>query len=232
MKVIETFYILDLDRCLGDTNKLQELLEEVLEQEIGFDRQAIVNARREYEESGESFDTVIAVEDILDRQGKNGRELWAHIERVFVEESKRRDMLLPYARELLDFLQERHDYFGIVTYGGNLWQRVKMAATGLAKIPYIVTPIKEKSKLLSSWQLHDGSFSLPEALSADGFALQAKHLTFIDDKPVSFMGLPQAVKGICAIAPGVVWPDAVLAALPKNVEIIQGLGDVRAILSR
>lgn len=221
IQCVDTFYILDLDRCLVDTEKLQTLLERVIEQEISITPQEMNLARREYERTNGSFDTAGYVMGILDSQGIDGPSVWLEIKRLFIHEAQTQDMLEPYARELLDTLSATRTPFGIVTFGGDAWQLTKIAAAGLEAIPHIVTHDQAKGRLIASWQRVDGSFLLPGQLA--GQALITRQLFFIDDKPVSFYGIPSEVHAICAVAPGVKWSDAVLKKLPSNVSITQGL---------
>jgi len=227
--IVETFYILDLDRCLVNTDRLQALLQRIIERETPIGTGTLNEVREAYEAAGGSFDTASYMKDFFDSQSEDGQELWNRIARLAIEESQGEDMLLPYAAELLARLRSENVAFGIVTYGGNMWQETKIAASGLGEIPHIVTPIKEKGRLLTSWKQDDGSFILPGPLGG-GRVINAKTLVFIDDKPISFMGIPDGVKAICAITPGVTWPSSVLDALPPQVEIIQGLHDTIKLL--
>jgi hypothetical protein len=119
--------------------------------------------------------------------------------------------------------------FGIVTYGGRIWQLTKMSAAGLIELPHIVTSVKEKGILLTSWRQDDGTFLIPSELTGED-VLRAKRLVFIDDKPISFTGLPQNVDAFCAITPGVSWPQEVLAKLPPHVTVTDGLKDIIELL--
>lgn len=225
-EIVDTFYILDLDRCLIDTDRLQRVLLQVIEKDTDIDGIRLDEARVTYEASGGSFDTAKYVTDLFESEGRtNGRELWNDIAHVATVAAQGEDMLLPYASELLMKLKQECEEFGILTYGGSMWQETKIIASGLADVPHIVTPIKEKGVLLTSWRRQDGSFLIPAPLGG-GEVRHARSLVFIDDKPVSFMGIPEGVRAICAVTPGVVWPDDVLAALPPQVEVMQGLHDV------
>jgi hypothetical protein len=229
-ETIDTFYVLDLDRCLIDTDRLQRAMMHVIEKDTDIDGVRLDEGRVAYEASGGSFDTAKYVTDLFKSEGrKDGRELWNSIAQAATAEAQGEDMLLPYAAELLARLKHEGRAFGILTYGGRMWQETKITASGLADIPHIVTPIKEKGILLTSWKQEDGSFLIPAPLGG-GRVLRARSLVFIDDKPVSFKGIPEGVRAICAITPGATWPDDILAALSPQVEIVQGLRDVVPLL--
>ena len=215
------FYILDLDRCLLDTEKIQAFLEFILHRDLGIDPHEMNAARREVERSGGSFDTASYVMAFLDRKGEDGPALWHSIKQRFIDEAQKEDMLLPYARQLIYELRLRKRKYGIVTFGGDAWQSTKIAAAGLSDVPHLITHELEKGRLLSSWQRSDGVFLLPREVA--GKKLYAKHLVFIDDKPVSFVGLPKGVTGVWAIAPGAAWPKSAYEDLPYYTTPVQGL---------
>lgn len=218
---VELFYVLDLDRCLANTEKLQAFLQHVIERELGILPEEMNLARREYERAGGSFDTAGYVMGVLDGKGIDGPAVWHDITRMFIQEAETQDMLEPYAAELLRRLRSVGARFGIVTYGSDAWQLTKLEAAGLGDIPHIVTHDQAKARLIASWQSAEG-FLLPPLLGG-GRALLAQQLVFIDDKPVSFIGLPVGVQGVCAVSPGASWPDALLAQLPSNVSVTYGL---------
>lgn len=229
--MIDTFYILDFDRCLADTNKLDAaFLRQIDAQSIGIDTQAVSAARRDAEARGESFDTAMYVRTMLAKRGEEGDQEWTTLLDSFIAATAHDDMLLPFARELIDYLQKRQYRFGIVTYGGRIWQLTKMSAAGLIELPHIVTSVKEKGVLLASWVQEDSSFLIPRELTGDEDDVRARRLVFIDDKPISFTGLPPNVDAYCAITPGVTWPEEVLSALPAHVTVTKGLGSIIELL--
>ena len=220
IKTIDLFYVLDMDRCLVNTEKLQALLQRVIERELGIQPDEMNLARREYERAGGSFDTAGYVMGVLDGRGMDGPSVWHDITRMFVQEAQAQDMLEPYAAELLRRLRAEGAKYGIVTYGSDTWQLTKLEAAGLTAIPHLVTHDVAKARLIASWQ-HTKGFLIPTILA--GEQLLARRLVFIDDKPISFIGLPPSVQGICAVSPGASWPDELMAQLPSNVSVTYGL---------
>lgn len=221
LRTVDEFYVLDLDRCLLDTEKVQAFLEHVLSRDLAIDPQDMNVARREVEQSGGSFDTATYVMNFLDEQGKDGPALWHSIKRRFIEEAQKEDMLQSFARQFIYELRLRKAKYGIVTFGGDAWQSAKIAAAGLEDVPFLITHELEKGRLLSSWQRKDGTFLIPRQVA--GSKMYAKRLVFVDDKPVSFVGLPDGVRGVWAIAPGTRWPKSAYEQLPNHTTPVQGM---------
>lgn len=214
---IDTFYVLDFDRCLGRTEKLQELLERVVQREGVVSLDMIKYAHDEVRKTGGSFDTAAYVRQLLKDRQLDVNQIWGKIEAAFLEQAKREDLLEPYAKELLDVLTDRGLSFGILTYGGFEWQSAKLKATGLSRVPHIITSYKEKGRTIASWQRTDGTFLIPQILMKDTLAWK---IILIDDKPVSFVGIPAGVDGVC-VAPRA--PKEEIDALPPTVVVVTGL---------
>jgi hypothetical protein len=196
-----TFFVLDFDRCIGDTNGIQSVLEMVLLRETGIAPEMLHRARTRIEDLGRTFDTINQVHLLLKDTGSD--VAWEHIREQFIAEAHSHDLLLPHARELLAILQDRHIAHGIITYGiEEAWQLTKLEATGLLDVPHLVTRIEEKGRLLTGWKRKDGLFAIPPGLSRAGESFMASDLVFIDDKAKSFWGIPEGVRGVHVVAPG------------------------------
>lgn len=215
----DVFFVLDFDRCLGRTEKLQALLEEAITNEGIVDLGMIQYAHREVKKTGGSFDTAAYVRQVLKDRQLDVNRIWGKIEADFIASAQHEDVLEPHAKELLDILYERQLPFGIVTFGGYDWQTAKLRASGLIDLSYIITSYKEKGRMIASWQQQDRSFLIPEELSGEG-GLTVRRVVLIDDKPVSFDDIPGEVIGVC------VSPTATgdrLALLPANVTVAEGI---------
>ncbi len=222
-KKVETFYLLDFDRCLASTEKFQLLLERVVEKQTSIKVAEIRQARHDFIGS---FDLASYVRGRLTTMHQDGEERWIRIESEFVDMALGEDLLEPGAHELLHALDSRELPYGIVTYGGDAWQRAKIAAAGLLYVPHLVTDQKEKGVLIASWQREDG-YQLPQELAGDDAF--ARRLVFVDDKPFSFWGLPANVRGIC-VTPIEDAMEVDMSLLPDNVEVAHGLGEVVRLL--
>lgn len=178
------FYIVDFDRTLADTDKLNEVFIEISEEFHAISRERIEKAQEDVARTGDSFDTASYVRDRLYEEGRG--EEWAELEKRFIHESRSLNYLLPGAAELLQWLTDNHKRFGILTYGNPLWQRIKLTAAGFNHVKHIIMEQKEKGRFISSWQQPDGSFILPAALGGG----TADTVCMIDDKAVSFDHFP------------------------------------------
>src|SRR3990167_9086668 len=90
---------------------------------------------------------------------------------------------MPGARELIELLTNRDEHFGVITYGGAVWQQVKMQAAGIDSIPHIITSQKNKGILISQWA-EEGC--VPNELECVPF----DKVILVDDKVICFNGFP------------------------------------------
>ena len=215
-----TYFVLDFDRCLGDTDGIQEVLEQVLQREAGIAPERLRSIRTEVEGSGRTFETIRHVHELLETAGSSST--WFYIRRKFLEAARDADLLLPGAQDLLDILQQKEIPHGIITYGmEETWQLTKLEAAGLLGVPHLVTHIEEKSILLEGWK-HGEKFIIPPALDVSG-SVTASELVFIDDKAKSFWGVPAGVRGVHVIAPGGNHLPAQQGEVPDSVMDVTGI---------
>lgn len=224
-----TFFVLDFDRCLGDTDGIQAVLEQVLEREAGIRPEKLHAIRTQVENTGRTFETIRHVHELLKESGSD--VTWPYIRQKLVEASGGADLLLPYAGELLGTLRTRGIPHGIITYGvEEAWQLTKLELTGLLSIPHLVTHIEEKSRLLTGWKREDGRFAVPPALVPGGEALVVDELVFVDDKAKSFWGVPDGVRGVHVVAPGGNKLPAQQGEVPASVTDVTGINGVIELL--
>lgn len=224
---IRTFYVLDFDRCIGDTARFHTVLEEAIEHVTDIHPADIRKARIETELSGGSFDTAKYVMRVL--ESTKSSVSWDDICSEMIKRACREDMLEPHARDLLRILNERRACYGILTYGGEAWQRAKITASRLESVPYLITDMHAKGQVLASWQQPDGTFVIPPGLAGER-SLIADSLVLIDDKAASFQDIPLGVRGF-----HVVWSDRELlpsqaGKLPPGVITAHGMIGVIELL--
>lgn len=221
--VLETtpeFYIVDFDRTLVDSDKLTEVFIEIADQYGAISREQVAKADADMKQTGDSFDTAGYVRDHLTREGR--MDAWEDLEKQFIHECRSLNMLLPGAAELLEWLAQHGKRYGILTYGNPLWQRLKITAAGFKHVRHIILEQKEKGKLVSSWQVNDGIFRIPEALGRG----QVERIVMIDDKAVSFTGFPKGPsKGYWVLDPNHELPSQ-KGTVPVNVVRVNNLKEV------
>ncbi len=135
-------------------------------------------------------------------------------------------MFEPHAKQLLDRLDAKSAHYGILTFGGLQWQTLKLRVAGLLHVPHMIVSNKAKGQLIASWQQSDGGFIVPVPLAGNQ-AVRVERLVLVDDKPLSFEGIPKEVVGVCV---GPQATEAELAELPRNVTRVKDMGQAARVL--
>ena len=183
---VTTFYLLDLDRTLLDTEKSANLLRTVVAQHSPALAVELARNVEDYSLLGESF----SMRDFIVE--KVGEAEATEIERRFIAAASGQDLLNVGARELMAYIRSLSDAtFGILTYGLLGGQTMKIRAAGMADVPSLVTSETFKGEQISSWRGEDGVYHLPEELGGG----MATTIAFVDDKPFSFKGLTADCRG-------------------------------------
>ena len=211
---ISTFYILDFDRTLFDTNKATDVMRGVIAMSNPELAAILAQEFEEYTRLGESFSMRdFIVENV-------GEEEMQKLEAVYHEKALEQDLLNDGAKELIEYIRSREDtQIGILTYGAPVGQAMKInAAAGLEGIPFLVTSETFKGAQIASWRQDDDLYHIPEELG--GFV--TKNIVFVDDKPFSFKGLPADITGYYIKS---VY-DAGEESIPFNVTPITNLNEV------
>jgi hypothetical protein len=216
---IDTYFVLDLDRCICNTEKLHVILESVIEDDLLISANDLRRAKIETEGNGHSFDTISYIRKVLKDNKSNIN--WQDIQRGFITRAQNENVLNPFASELLTILDKNKIPHGIVTYGGEAWQLAKLEAANLLAIPRVITSIKEKGKLLSGWRQGD-YFVIPPVLTRDFEPLIVSSIVFLDDKLISFRDMPLGVRGI-HVLPFDHSPLLSSGDLPKSVSSVVGI---------
>lgn len=210
-----TFYILDLDRTILDTIKSTELMEGVVALHDTDLSTALTQKFEEASSLGESF----SMRDFIVEQV--GEDEMLKIEEKFITLASERDVLMPGAKELMTYVGALPDAaFGIMTYGSERGQRMKIRAGGLGDIPALVTGETFKGAQIASWRQDDDLYHLPEELG--GYVVTS--IVLIDDKPFSFKGLPIDCRGY--------WVKSIYdAGVEKIPSQVQAESDLFAIIA-
>lgn len=219
---MSVFYVLDLDRTLANTERLYDVLQEVLERYTNVTVEMLNEERAAVESRGESFKMIHSLRHLLEKTRSNVD--WEQIERTFIETALQTDGVLePHALDLLEILDSKRLPYGIITYGNEAWQLAKIEAAGLLSVPHLVTRIKEKGHLLAGWQRSDGSFVIPPAMTQNFQSIAVDSIVFLDDKAISFKDIPEGVRGIFVRSPLRDLLPSQMGTLPEGVETVSGL---------
>lgn len=217
---LSTFYVLDFDRTLADSDKLLQVFIEVTNQYIDLPMELVEKIDADVKSKGDSFDTATYVRDQLRASDAIGQ--WDKLQQQFIHQSRALNMLLPGADKLLAVLDAHKYRYGILTYGNPLWQHLKLSASGFNRVPRIVTTDKHKGKLIASWRQDDDIFHLPSEFGGG----EAERIILIDDKAASFDGFPDEPSlGYQVLDYSQALP-AQLGSVPRNITHVKTLEDV------
>lgn len=189
MKPKEMFQLIDFDRTLFDTPRLVHLVtQEIEKQQPGFGSELEAKFEAAYREKITFF-----LFRYL-RQSLGDDALESLVETVVAKEGAE-SLLLPGAREriaLADKISDSRPSWGIMTFGDEIDQLMKIRLVGLASAPLLITDSPDKSEIIASWRQTDGTFLLPHAYGGG----VVTHITLEDDKLRAFRNLPDGAQGI------------------------------------
>lgn len=186
----KNFFVLDLDRCLLDLNETMLRYNELVTQQYSSLGARLDRASRTAVASSDSFDTYkYLAAELGDRAVED-------LNAMFVKSVENSSLLNAGAKELIEYLTSSEHEYGILTYGSLRWQEFKLRASGLSRIPHLITDQKEKGRLIASWRQPSGEFIVPDQLLAQfGQSGIFSSVILVDDKPDSFTGLPAGARG-------------------------------------
>ncbi len=225
-----TFFVLDFDRCMANTDKFHDILMHIIERETTtITAKELHRVRSKAEQIGQSFDTIEYVRRALAESGEGKN--WQKIQQIFIREAQTQDMLEPHVADLFRILDKKHIPYGIITYGGDAWQLAKIEAARLINIPHVVTHIVEKGQLLTGWKRGGGTFIIPPVLTRDFHPLTVSSIIFLDDKARSFVQIPKGVQGVHVLSSvGAPLLPSQRGTLPPHVTSVKGVLGAIALL--
>lgn len=182
---MSTYYLLDLDRTLLETARSTELMRDVVALHNSDLATALEQRFEEYTLLGESFSMRDFIVEHI------GEEEMGKIEVKYLASTMEQDLLLPGAKELIEFIRSQPDAgAGIMTFGSPTGQAMKITAAHI-DLPFIVTGETFKGAQIASWRQEDELYHLPDEF---GSAV-VQTVVLVDDKPFSFKGLPSDCRG-------------------------------------
>ena len=221
---MKKFYALDFDRTLGRTVDIAKDFIRYVEQEDATVGSALREQQHHVEATGGSFDMIGAL-----RAQMGQRALGVYAE-GFLDHYRGGPYLEDGADALLVSIAARGHQLGILTYGGEDWQTIKLRATELDSYHRMILGEKgKKGALIASWYdaEHD-IYRLPEALGGD----TVDEIVLVDDKPAEFIGFPDVPSAYGYLYTGGIQPvvetspQPAVVDLPSNVTVVDSLEDI------
>lgn len=218
----QTFWALDFDRCLGGTPVLYDLFSSVIQELDIISTTQLQDARHEIENTGGSFDVIsyLYQHQLID-DAMYDRIVTIYCRRAHDDS---RGMLEPGAAAFLERLQQASQSFGILSYGDERWQRLKIAASGLASVDAMITPEKRKGRLIASWYSeHESAYIVPSTLVSPSAPFDTAIL--VDDKAVAFDSLPATARGYWLQIEQTLLPSQ-QGSVPGNVTVVRSFAEI------
>ncbi len=175
----QTFYVLDFDRTLFDTSAVVQHIEQFLMVEYPDIAETVGRERQRVEMSGGSYDMLASIR-------QHAPDTTDDLLASFVEHERHESLLLPGADALMAAIEHAGHEWGIMTYGGEQWQRAKLRMAGLEDAAALVIERKGKGERIAGWRDDDGLYRLPRELGSR----VVRQIVIVDDKASEFAGLP------------------------------------------
>lgn len=209
------FYIVDFDRTTFRTVEGADVMASIIE-ESRPDLAALLREKVVSHE-GKSFSMHALISEHA------GDAYMEAVEAEYLVRTSTMDMLHDGARELFAWLDQNKQSYGILTYGGQKGQGLKLTAAGMSHVPTIITKFNHKGAQIASWKNNDGGFDLPNEFAQKQ---PVDEIILIDDRQASFVDLPEGAIGYRVMAHAVdIAPDLVMT-LPETVRTVNTLHDV------
>lgn len=218
---LSAFWAIDFDRCIGNVDRLYELLEAIVTEVASLDVAQLESARQEVELSGGSFDVLGYLRDMT----KIDQATYEQVLRTFLERAHpiRQQLLEPGAEALFAYLEQYEIPYAIVSYGNPAWQLLKIQAVGHGALPIHVTHYPEKGRLIASWfDQPSGHFIIPQDITGSD-TLIVDEVVLIDDKAKAFDGLPLTARGYWVKSLSGMLLASQEGSVPERVMSAQGL---------
>ena len=222
MQKINTFYVLDFDRCLGDIESSFDLLKEVVQELSVGSGDSLQSAREYIESSGGSFSALKHLAELNPDMDLNV------VGKLFVKRAKllRGNTLEPGAIELIEFLIATNRDFCIMSYGDKKWQMLKINAAGLGNVANIIVPSRHKSAYIAKWLNAKKQFIIPSDFFANNQPRLAAEVVLIDDKIMAFDRLPASARGYLVQGRAKKHETSQLNCLLSSVKVVKKIDEI------
>lgn len=189
---IDTFFVLDFDRCLGNYDANVKLKMKVVDELSIIGGRAFRLAHDEIKANGISF-------RILDYLRENDPSVDIDVfQHTFIKyaQSNPGSLLEPGANEFMNFLRSTNYGFCFMSFGDKAWQTTKIIAAGFEDVAKIIVSNEYKGRNIAEWfSVRGGYFVIPGGCFLDGVSRKAREIILLDDKVKAFNGLPDRARG-------------------------------------
>jgi hypothetical protein len=217
-KQLSELWALDVDRFLLDTAKAVDVFVTIGSEQGVINPDEITQAQHSIQESGGSFDVL----GYLEGQGVTPESM-KHLCLAFAHSGAADELLYTDSQSFLDELKTNNAATVLLTYGKREWQTAKLFAAGLSEYKRIITPVKRKGELISTWHLEADRYV---AATDAGELLVAQTVNLGDDKAESFVGLPADCRGYLLQRPGEKALKSQVGEVPANVAIVRSIAEI------
>lgn len=190
--MIDKFFVVDFDRCLGSVDKSFNLMIDIVKDLDIIDSRELSEARRKSEAKRKAFSVFGYIKEVKTNVD------FDLIENEYIKRSKNNPIKLqePGAARFIDCLKAQGEYFCIMSYGDPHWQSVKIAAAGFDGVPVVLIDIEQKSKVIAKWYNEKTSkFVIPSKYFIDKISRETDEVILIDDKQSAFDDLTDGIRG-------------------------------------
>ena len=204
-------YAVDMDRTLTNEAAISEALGLACAS-IGFDYAAVLAEQNRIEAAGHSFQVL----DYLREQLEGHR--YDRLIDGFKNHAIPEKLLFPEVNEFIARIHKLGAGMVILTYGPTDWQQLKLQAAGLHEFLYVITDTKQKGPLIASWKTSSTNGDVYDARVISGSSV-----VLVDDKAVSFSGLPNDCSGFLVRRPDEPLMPSQLGDVPPQVHTVENL---------
>jgi len=191
-ELIDTFFVLDFDRCLGDYDANVKLIKDIINELSIVDAKTFQKDHDETKANGMTF-------RVLDYLKENDPDTNLDvIQNAYAKRAQATPgcLLESGANEFINFLRSANRNFCIMSYGDQSWQMTKITAAGFGDIIKIIVSNEHKSLHINEWfDEKSRCFVVPKECFSDGIAKRAHEVVLIDDKVKAFKDLHPSARG-------------------------------------
>lgn len=223
IKEIETFFVVDFDRCLGNIEGSFDILKEVAHDLGIVDRQIFKSMREEVESDGLTFS---ALEQITSHYPSVNLD---DIEKLYSKRASLEpdNLLEPGAMDFINFLRKTGRNFCIMSFGDKRWQNIKIHGSGIGSVPMTIVKSTKKSEYIRKWlDSNSCKFKIPKRFFADNVAKMSGEVILIDDKISAFNNLPKEARGYYVSGSSSKYKTKQLEALPSSVKQVLHIDEI------